>query len=33
MGAVVSIVIIVTVMLMGKWFLDHDDDNDTWRGF
>ena len=33
MGAVVAVVILVAVMLMGKWFLDNDDDHDEWRGW
>lgn len=33
MGFIITVVIIVAVMLMGKWFLDHDDDHDEWRRF
>ena len=32
MGFIVTVVIIVAVMLMGKYFLDQDD-NDEWRGW
>lgn len=32
MGFIVTVVIIVAVMLLGKFFLDQDD-NDEWRGW
>lgn len=32
MGFIVTVVIIVAVMLLGKYFLDQDD-NDEWRGW
>lgn len=32
MGAIVAVIILVAVMLLGKWFLDQDDDHDEWRG-
>lgn len=32
MGAVIAVIILVAVMLLGKWFLD-DDDHDEWRGW
>lgn len=34
MGALITVVIIVAVMLLGKFFMDRDnDDHDEWRGF
>lgn len=32
MGAIFTVVIIVAIMLLGKWFLDQDD-QDEWRGW
>ena len=32
MGAIITVVILVAIMLLGKWFLDQDD-HDEWRGF
>ena len=32
MGAVITVIIVVTVMLMGKYFIDHDD-IDHWKGY
>ena len=32
MGAVVTVIIIVSVMLVGKYLMDHDND-DIWRGY
>lgn len=33
MGAVITVVIIVAIMLLGKWFLDQDNNDDEWRGW
>ena len=34
MGALVTVVIIVAVMLLGYYFMERDgDDHDEWRGF
>lgn len=32
MGVFVTVVIVVAVMLMGKWFMDRDD-HDEWKGY
>lgn len=33
MGAIVTVIIIVAVMLLGHYFLEHDEnDHDEWRG-
>lgn len=33
MGALVTVILIVAVMLLGHYFLEHDDDHDEWRGW
>ena len=33
MGVIFAIIMLVATMLLGKWFLDCDDDHDEWRGW
>ena len=34
MGVIFAIIMLVATMLLGKWFLDcDDDDHDEWRGW